>query len=175
MYPSQRIKGLTVLPLGLLWTAAVTGIREIGEIAALSEGSALALFGKQGPLLRSLALGIDGSRIEGNGGEKRITQQGKRLYVPDRDIAAAGVRIYREAAARRIRVRSVGLLLEGLIPLGYEANLFEVEGEDRMRRLQAAVDGIQGRYGVGSVCRGLVLAASAVQGGKGLLTGAAQG
>jgi DNA polymerase-4 len=214
---------------GLLRTAAVTGIREIGEIAALPEGAVLSLFGKRGPVLRSMALGIDGSRVEGSSGERRITKQadfaedvieetavlgaiealaehggfemrrdrlgagiirlalvyadgvraegtekGKRLYVLDRDIAAAGVRIYRKIAVRRIRVRSVGLALEELLPLGYEVDLFEVETDDRMKRLQGAVDGIEERYGVGAVCRGLVLAASAVQGGKKLLTGAGQ-
>jgi DNA polymerase-4 len=37
---------------GLLRTAAVTGFREIGELARLNDGEALALFGKRVPLLR---------------------------------------------------------------------------------------------------------------------------
>jgi hypothetical protein len=98
-----------------------------------------------------------------------------RLFVLDRDIAAAGVRIYRKAAVRRIRVRSVGLALEGLMPLGYTADLFEPEGETRERKLQEAVDAIQNRYGVGAVSRGPVLAGSRFQGGKKRLTLAGQG
>jgi DNA polymerase-4 len=212
----------------LLRTAAVTGITEIGEIAALSESASLALFGKRGPLLRSMALGIDGSRVEGNGGEKRITRQadfaedvieetaimgaiealaenggfemrrdtlgassiklvivyadgvraegmekGKRLYALDREISAAGMRIYRKKAVRRIRIRSIGLALEGLAPLGYEIDLFETEKETKERKLQAAVDAIQNRYGAGTLYKGLVLAASKFQGGQRLLTAAA--
>lgn len=215
---------------GLLRTAAVTGLREIGEIAALTEGEAAALFGKRGPELRRMARGFDDSPVEGKGGERRITRQadfaedvidetallgaiealaeqggfamrrdkwgaaeirlvvvyadgvrvegrerrggaaGPRLYVLDRDIAAAGTRVYRKAALRRVRVRSLGLALEGLMPLGYAVDLFEPEGESRERKLQAAVDGIQTRYGAGAVCRGLALAAA--KGGKGLITAA---
>jgi DNA polymerase-4 len=225
----QDIRILPGMGPGLLRTATVTGLREIGDIAALSEGEAAGLFGRQGSHLRSMALGVDSSRVEGNGGERRITQQadfaedvidetavlgaiealadqggfemrrdklgagmvslvvvyadgvkaagrekGKRLYVLDRDIAAAGRRVYRKAAVRRIRVRSVGLALEGLMPLGYAADLFEPETEMKGRRLQEAVDAIQHRYGAGTVTKGLVLAASAFQGGKKLLTAAAR-
>jgi DNA polymerase-4 len=224
----------------LLRTASVTGIREIGEIAALTEGAALALFGKRGPLLRSMALGIDGSPVCGRGdesgsrGSRRITQQADfsedvidetaifgaiealaehggfemrrdklgasavalavvyadgvkaegrekgggasspRPFVFDRDIAAAGVRVFRKTAVRRIRVRSVGMALEGLLPLGYTADLFEPEGETKNRKLQEAVDAIQTRYGAGVLSRGLVLAASRFQGGKKPLTAAGQ-
>jgi DNA polymerase-4 len=221
----QDIRILPGIGPKLLRTAEVTGIREIGEIASLSESAALALFGKRGPLLRSMAQGIDGSPVEERGGERRITQQadfsedviedtairgaiealaehgglamrrdklgasvvklvvvyadgvkaegsekGKRLYVLDLDITAAAERIYRKAAVRRIRVRSIGLSLEGLTPLGYEPDLFEPEGEVKNRRIQEAVDNIQNRYGTGAVMRGLVLAASSFQGGKRLLT-----
>jgi DNA polymerase-4 len=226
----QDIRILPGMGPGLLRTAAVTGLREIGEIAALSEGEALALFGRRGPVLRRMAQGIDGSCVEGPGGERRIVQQAdfsedvidetailgaiealaehgglamrrdklgaaiitlmvvyadgvkaegrekgggaktSRLYVFDRDIAAAGVRIYRKTAVRRIRIRSVGLALEELLPLGYTADLFEPEGETKNRKLQEAVDAIQKRYGAGAVCRGPVLAARTFGGGQGLLT-----
>ena len=57
----------------MLRTAAVTGFREIGELARLNDGEALALFGKQRPLLRDTALGID-TRAVMSGGltEKKI-------------------------------------------------------------------------------------------------------
>jgi DNA polymerase-4 len=228
----QDVRILPGMGPGLLRTAAATGIREIGDIAALSEGEAAVLFGKQGPLLRNMALGIDGSHVDGKGRERRITQQADfaedvieetailgaiealagrggfamrrdtlgasgirlavvyadgilaegtergggtvspRLYVLDRDIAAAGVRVYRKTAVRRIRVRSVGLALEGLMPLGYAADLFEPETETKYRRLQEAADAIRTRYGAGAISRGLVPAVSAFRGGEKLLTAA---
>jgi DNA polymerase-4 len=218
----QDIRTLPGMGPALLRTAAATGIREIGEIAALSGGEALALFGKRGPQLRDLALGIDGSPVSGKGGERRIShqadfaedvleetviqgaiealaetggfelrrdklgaahitlivmyadgvraegrEQGKRLYVLDRDIAAAGARIYRRVGARRVRVRSVALVLEGLMPLGYAVDLFEPEGEGKERRIQEAADKLRSRYGLGAVTRGLVLVASNKQVGLG--------
>jgi hypothetical protein len=77
------------------------------------------------------------------------------------DIAEAGVRIYRKAMVRWIRIRSISFTLEGLRPLGYETDLFEPEEGTKGRKLQEAVDAIQTRYGVGSVCRGPVVAARA--------------
>jgi DNA polymerase-4 len=220
----QDIRILPGMGPGLLRTAAATGIKEIGEIAALSEGEALALFGRQGPGMRSMALGIDSAPVEGKGGERRITRQadfsedvidetvvlgalealaeqggfdmrrdklgatiitlivcyadgvtvegrerGKRLYVLDRDIAAAGARLYHKVATRRIRVRSVALGLEGLTPLGYDVDLFEMEREAKYRKVQEAVDLIQARYGTGAVMGGLAFAASACGGGKKLV------
>ena len=59
-------QNITLLPgmgPGLLKTAEITGFREIGEIAALTDVEASALFGKQGKLLRDNALGIDNSPV----------------------------------------------------------------------------------------------------------------
>ena len=71
----QHIRFLPGMGPKLLQTAAITGIREIGEIAALSIIEATAIFGKQGPLLRNMAQGIDGSRVEEKSAERRIKQQ----------------------------------------------------------------------------------------------------
>jgi len=71
----QDIRLLPGMGPGLLRTAAITGIREIGEVAALTVNEALSVFGKQGPLLRSMAQGIDGSHVEERYGERKITQQ----------------------------------------------------------------------------------------------------
>ena len=205
----------------LLHAAAVTGIREIGELAALSVPQALSLFGKQGPLLRTMAQGIDPSRVEERREERSIVQRadfpedvidetairgaiealaekggiemrkGKlgvtiitlvvyyadgvraegreeewRPCVLDRDIAAAAERVYAKIAVRRIRIRSLGLALEGLIPLSYQPDLFEPEAVRKNRHLQEAVDRIQGRYGTGAVTTALVLAAMRTQGRK---------
>jgi DNA polymerase-4 len=70
----QDIRILPGMGPGLLRTAAVTGIREIGELASLTESEALAIFGKRGPLLRSMAQGIDGNRVEERKKDRRITQ-----------------------------------------------------------------------------------------------------
>ena len=199
----------------LLKTAAIAGMREIGEIAALSAQEALALFGKQGPLLRSMAQGIDGSRIEERTGEKRITQQAdfdedviddtairgaiealvergglgmrnvklgmntlrlavmysdgvraqgfqkvRTLLVRDSDIMTAAYGLYQKIANRRIRIRTIALGFEDLVPLGYQPDLFEPETDIKKQKLQEAVDGIQNRYGVGKITRGLVLLAN---------------
>jgi DNA polymerase-4 len=114
-------------------------------------------------MVKLVVVYADGVKAEGS-------EKGKRLYVLDRDIAAAADRIYRKAAVRRIRVQSVGLSLERLIPLGYEPDLFVPETEKKDKRLQEAVDKIQGRYGTGAVMRGLALAASAGPGKQRLLT-----
>jgi len=59
----------------LMRTAAATGFREIGEIAALSDGEALALFGKKGPLLRDAARGIDNSPVRSGTGKRSIARR----------------------------------------------------------------------------------------------------
>jgi len=228
----QDIAILPGMGPGLLRTAAVTGMREIGDIAALSVTEALSIFGKQGPLLRSMAQGIDGSCVEERKEERRITRRAdfdedvieetvirgalislaghgglemrrdklgagiirlavvyndgvraegkesfKRPCVLDRDIAAAAERIFRREAVRRLRIRSMGLSLEGLVPLGYVPDLFEVQveagdpasplaQEAKNRRLQEALDRIQTRHGMGAVMRGMVFTASCLAEGR---------
>jgi hypothetical protein len=81
-----------------------------------------------------------------------------RPLVTDSEIMAAACGIYRKTVTRRIRIRSVCLWLEDLIPLGYQPDLFEPEAESRCRRLQQAVDDIQNRFGTGKLTRGIALA-----------------
>ena len=90
-------------------------------------------------------------------------------------MSVAAERIFNKIMVRRLLIRSIGLSLEGFIRLGYEPDLFEPESEIANRRLQEAIDKIQGRYGMGKITKGLVLAASAIKGGRPLLTAAAQG
>jgi DNA polymerase-4 len=211
----QDIRILPGMGAKLLRTAAIVGMREIGEIAALSVMEAVALFGKRGALLRTIAQGIDGSCVVERNADRRIIQQAdfeqdvidetvirgaieslaehgglemrryklgahnitlivvyadgirtegkeqlKRPFILDRDIAAASEKIYRKTAVRRIRIRSIGLSLEGLIPLGFEPDLFEPETETANRKIQEAVDKIKNRYGEGKITKGLVLAAT---------------
>jgi DNA polymerase-4 len=54
----QDIRLLPGLGPSLLRTMAVTGFREVGELAGLTDGEALTLFGRRGVLLRDTALGI---------------------------------------------------------------------------------------------------------------------
>ena len=53
-----------------------------------------------------------------------------------------------------LRIRSIGISFEDLIPLGYQPDLFEPETETADRKLQEAVDKIQNRYGAGKITRG---------------------
>jgi DNA polymerase-4 len=225
----QDIQILPGMGPSLLKAAAVTGIREIGEVAALSTTEVLSIFGKKGLLLRNMALGIDDSLVEDRSRKKRITQQAdfdedviegtairgaieslaghggllmrrdklgaaiirlevlyadgvwaegqekpKRAFVLDRDIAGAAERIFIKTAARRLRLRSIALFLEGLTPLAYEPDLFEPETETKNRKLQEAADGIQNRFGFGKLTRGPVFAASSMQGSRRLLTAGVQ-
>jgi len=94
----------------------------------------------------------DGLKAEGK-------EKPRRACILDRDIALAAHKIFQKIIARRIRIRSVVLSLEGLMPLGFEPDLFEPETETKGRKLQEAVDSIQSRYGAGKVTRGIVLAA----------------
>ena len=105
----------------------------------------------------------DGMRVEGR-------EKAKHPCIINHDIMETAERIYQKIAVRRLMVRSIGLALGGLTPLAYEPDLFEPEIEDKYRRLQAAVDEIQSRYGTGKLMRGMVLAASHARGRKQLLT-----
>ena len=136
-----------------------------GAIEALTEHSGLVM---RRAKLGTTQIGLivvyaDGVRAEGQ-------EKLKRCCVLDREIAETAERIYRKTAFRRLRIRSIGLSLEGLIPLGYEPDLFEPETDTKSRKLQEAVDKIQNRYGTGKITKGLVLAASSMSGGKRLLS-----
>jgi DNA polymerase-4 len=223
----QDIRLLPGIGPSLMKTIRVTGFREIGELAALSNGEAAALFGKKGILLRDTALGIDNTPVsdhrsrnierrldfaedvideeiirgalaslaEHSGLEMRKDKLGafslrlaavygdgvltsgseksRRLLVLDGDIIAAAECLYQKTITRRIRVRSIYLSLEDLSPLGYEPDLFEPEDDIKKQRLQEALDRIQGRYGAGTVMRGIALAASLMHGGRQVLPGPA--
>ena len=208
----QDIRILPGMGSKLLRTAAIVGMREIGEIAALNVTQAIALFGKQGPLLRSMAQGIDGSGIERQNGNRRILQQAdfetdviddniiraaieslaehgglqmrneklgmrilslvviyadgvraqgreqlKRPLITDGEITSAAYKVFKKTVSRRIRIRSIGISFEDLVPLGFQPDLFEPETETANRKLQEAVDKIQNKYGEGKITRGIIL------------------
>jgi hypothetical protein len=58
----------------------------------------------------------DGVKIEGR-------EKARRPWVLDQDIADATERVYSKTTVRRLRVRSIGLSLEALMPLGYKISL----------------------------------------------------
>ncbi|MCL2478381.1 MAG: DNA polymerase [Treponema sp.] len=59
----QKISLLPGLGPSLIRTIEVTGFRDVGELAGLSDGEAAALFGKKGTLLRDAARGIDNAPV----------------------------------------------------------------------------------------------------------------
>ena len=72
-----RYQNIALLPgLGpsLKKTIEVTGFREAGELAALSDGEAAALFGSKGVLLRDAARGIDSTPVL-SGSSRAISKQ----------------------------------------------------------------------------------------------------
>ena len=76
---------------------------------------------------------------------------------------AATENLYKKALKRRIRIRSIFLSLEDLVPFAVEPDLFQQEhlaADTKKWRFQETIDSIQNRYGVGVLMRGVVLAAS---------------
>ena len=67
---------------------AVTGIGEIGEIAALSDEEALSIFGRRGIGLRDAALGLDESPVASGALDERLV--GRRLEFAE-DMLEAGL------------------------------------------------------------------------------------
>ena len=211
-------KDIALLPglePSLLKTIQITGFREAGELAALSDVEAASLFGKKGIALRDAARGIDNAPVGSALGRRAIEKQAdfaedvidetiirgalaslaedegfemrkdklgagslklaaiysdgvaakgiekeRQLLVLDSEIMAAADRLYKKTVNRRIRIRSIYLSLEDLAPFGFESDLFDWEKDAKKRRFQEAVDLIQDRYGIGSLMRGVTLAAS---------------
>jgi len=195
---------------------SVTGLTEIGELASLTDGEALALFGPRGRALRDAALGLDDSPVvsgalsdrtirrrldfssdvieeeiihgaivslvEDAGVELRgarlaaarlrlslfyadgvrtdAEERRKNPLVLDSDLLLAAQAAYVRAATRRIRIRSLSLVLSSFAPLLFEPDLFAPVGPSRLERLQTAVDAARGRFGVASLTRAASLAAS---------------
>jgi nucleotidyltransferase/DNA polymerase involved in DNA repair len=125
----QDIRLLSGMGPNLLKTAKATGICEIGEVAALSRPEALAIFGKQGALLRDMALGIDAAIVEGRSGKKSIIQQADF----DEDvIEETKIRVALENLAERgglqMRNEKLGMTSVGLVVVysdGVKAQGFE--------------------------------------------------
>jgi DNA polymerase-4 len=212
----QHIALLPGLDPSLLKTIQITGFREAGELAALSDAEAAALFGKKGLVLRDTARGIDNAPVRAGMSriiEKRVdfaedtidetiiqgalaalaeegglemrkdklsagslslevlysdgviakgNEEAKQLFVLDSEIMTAVLGLYKKTLNRRIRIRSLSFALENLSPFSFTSELFESEEDTKKRHFQEAIDSLQGRYGAGTLMRGVVLAASAI-------------
>jgi len=102
-------------------------------------------------LLAARRLGIviryaDGVRAE-------ATERSRSPLVLDQELTAAADRAFASAATRRVRLRGFALVLADLVPARREPDLFEPDGQGRLERLQAAVDGSRSRWGPAAVTR----------------------
>jgi DNA polymerase-4 len=102
--------------------------------------------------IQAAALYADGARVQGG-------QREKSLLVTDLEIAEKAAQAYIKTVNRRLRIRSVGLILSDLRPLGWEPDLFAPEDGGRDQRLQEAVDRMRNRYGLQAITTGAALAA----------------
>jgi DNA polymerase-4 len=130
----QDIRLLPGLGASLLRTMAVTGFREVGELAGLTDGEALALFGKRGRLLRDTARGIDDNPVYSGNKERNIE---KRLDfeqdVIDFEVIRGGLEYLAENAGLDMRRDRLGAALVGLRVV--YADGVEAGGEERGKRL----------------------------------------
>jgi DNA polymerase IV len=87
---------------------SVAGIYQIGELAALSDAEALALFGARGRALRDAALGLDATTVAPGG-------LGERSVLRALDFEADEIDGYRIRAALVSAVEDAGLELRGAL------------------------------------------------------------
>jgi DNA polymerase-4 len=81
------------------------GIRTLGQLAAMPEGTLRALFGTWGPDLGRRARGIENSRVtEGRGAPKSISREGTYASdIGDVELLRASLRAYAESVAADLR------------------------------------------------------------------------
>ena len=128
----QDIRILPGMGPKLLQTAAITGIREIGEIACLSDAEAISLFGKKGVLLRNMALGIDLSPV-GASKEHRISA---RIDFNEDTIEEDRIRsaLYTLAENGGLKMRNEKLGMSSLRVGVIYSDGFEIQGLDKFRQ-----------------------------------------
>jgi DNA polymerase-4 len=106
----QDIRLLPGMGPKLVQIATATGMREIGDIAALSNGEVVSLFGKFGPVLRDKALGLDDSPV------RQITDTAlvvdKKLQFAEStiewEVIRAGIVVLAETAGLEMRGAKLG-------------------------------------------------------------------
>lgn len=109
----------------------------------------------------------DGYRASGE-------ESSRRPLLLDAELLDAADRAFAKAAARRVRLRSLGLELGGLAPAVREPDLFIPEGPSRAERLQAAVDSSRLRYGPAALTRASAVARAGSPRGPALSIGYAR-
>jgi DNA polymerase-4 len=109
-------------------TVSVTGFTEIGEIAALSNGEAASLFGKQGIVLRDSARGIDNSPVAVMG-QRQIEKKAEfSENLIDEEIIRSAITALSESGGLEMRNDKCGmtnLKLTVIYSDGVEAQGFE--------------------------------------------------
>ncbi|MCL2042598.1 MAG: DNA polymerase [Treponema sp.] len=129
----QDIRLLPGMGAKLLKTAAIVGIREIGEVARLTDSEAIALFGKKGSMIKSMALGIDGSIVEDISGNRRICQQADFGENTIEKTAIMGaIEALAEHGGFLMRRDKLGAAIIKLLVV--YADGMKVEGQDKPRR-----------------------------------------
>ncbi len=126
-----------------------------GALVALVEDAALEL---RRSLLAAGRVGV--AVVYSDGVRKEAAERSKTPLLLDAELIGAAEKAYVRAADRRVRVRSLALLLSALAPAVREPDLFVPEGPSRLEKLQGSVDALRGRFGVASVTRAVALAAS---------------
>jgi DNA polymerase-4 len=130
----QNIRLLPGMGPSILRTIAVTGFREAGELAVLSDGEAVALFGKRGLLLRDAARGLDASPVYAANGagyiEKRLDFE---RDVIDFEVIRGSLGYLAEYAGWDMRKEKLGA---GIIRLtAVYADGFTEQGTEKGKRL----------------------------------------
>jgi DNA polymerase-4 len=129
----QHIALLPGMGPSLMRTVAVTGFTEIGEIAALNNGEAAALFGKQGIVLRDSALGIDNSPVAGIG-QRRIEKKAEFSEdLIDEETIRAAIAALAECGGLEMRNEKLGTTNIQLAIMHSDG--VELQGYEKTKRL----------------------------------------
>ncbi len=114
--PGTEAAYLAPLPVGRLWgigpktvaRLAGTGVETIGDIAALDDARAYALFGKWGRELRDLARGIDDRAVDGSRERKSISTEETFEYdVRDEQRVIELLRTQADELGRDLRAKNL--------------------------------------------------------------------
>jgi len=151
------------------------GIREIGDLAELSDADAAAALGRGGTLLRSRARGIDATPVTGEPASRRRIRAEALFDTDTRDAATLEGRLFALVEELGLRLRESGMaartvellivytdagraLAQAALPRAssYDRDLFEtarallsrhLSRRVRVRKIAAALSGLQPRNG----------------------------
>ena len=127
---------VTLLPgIGpsILKTIRITGFREAGELASLTSGEALSLFGKKGVILRDNARGIDSSPVASPSGRKIKTGADFCEDVIDEEVIMGAIASICEHAGLEMRKEKLGTSTVNLSVMYTDG--VTAEGTEKTKRL----------------------------------------